>query len=322
MPRLVGTLVVLCAVAIAPGVAAGYPYPGYVAGNTIVHDPSLLVRPEQPTYVVYATHNQTRVSADRITFAESGGPFVTKPAWWAAYNGNSGSMWAPDASYHDGRYWLYYSVSTVGSQKSAIGLATSPSGLPGTWTDSGGPILTTKPGDPYNAIDPNLIVDASGSWWLVFGSYWGGIYSTPVSKVTGKPASTTPAVTHLAGRNGGPIEGATMYRHGGYYYLFASFDRCCNGAASTYNIRVGRSTSPTGPFVDQQGRAMTDGGGTLVLASHDYVRGPGGQSVMWDPAWGGRHLLVYHYYDSRLTGQPFLGINFLGWTADGWPYVW
>jgi arabinan endo-1,5-alpha-L-arabinosidase len=87
---------------------------------------------------------------------------------------------------------------------------------------------------------------------------------------------------------------------------------------STYRIMVGRSTSPTGPYTDESGTAMTSGGGTQILATHGNVIGPGGQSVMHD---ADGDLLVYHYYAASQNGTPELGVNLLGWTSSGWPFV-
>jgi arabinan endo-1,5-alpha-L-arabinosidase len=114
---------------------------------------------------------------------------------------------------------------------------------------------------------------------------------------------------------GGAIEAPYLYRHGAFYYLFTSFDRCCQGAQSTYRIMVGRSTSPTGPFVDRSGVAMTSGGGTEILAGHDAIHGPGGQSVIAD---AGSDVLVYHYYANDNSAR--LGINLIRWDSD-WPVV-
>jgi arabinan endo-1,5-alpha-L-arabinosidase len=322
--RIRALLAVLAALTVAAGLtteaARGYPNPGTVAGSTVIHDPSMAIRPSAPRYVVFGTHNQTLLSNDRVTFS-SGGPFLpTNPSWWQPYS--NGDVWAPDVSFHNGQYWLYYAVSTFGSQYSAIGLATSPTALPGSWTDQG-VVFSSHSGDNYNAIDPNLLVDASGNWWLVFGSFWHGIYMISLNPTTGKP-SGTPTPTHLAERpgvSGDPLEGAFVYQHHGYYYLFASYDYCCRGTSSTYNIRVGRSTSPTGPYTDESGASMLNGGGTTILASHGYVIGPGGQSVYFDTA-DNHDLLTYHYYDSRLNGEPFLGINFLGWDVNDFPYVY
>src|ERR1700761_1645534 len=93
-----------------------------------------------------------------------------------------------------------------------------------------------------------------------------------LSSSTGKPASS--AVTSLATRtaDSGAIEASVIYKSGSFYYLFSSWDLCCKGTSSTYNIRVGRATNVAGPYVDQSGVNLLNGGGTLVLAAHDNVR--------------------------------------------------
>jgi arabinan endo-1,5-alpha-L-arabinosidase len=169
-----------------------------------------------------------------------------------------------------------------------------------------------------NAIDPAFISDASGNWWLAFGSFFNGINMVQLDPGTGKPLGAKPTCYSLAQRTGTAIEGSTVYLHAGMYYLFASVDVCCQGINSTYHIVVGRSSSPQGPYVDRGGVAMTQGGGTIVLATHGNIIGPGGQDVLSDTDGD---FLVYHYYDGDNGGIPTLGINLLGWTSDGWPFV-
>jgi arabinan endo-1,5-alpha-L-arabinosidase len=309
----------LAAFSSAPALA--YPAPAPVTGDQMTHDPSMVFQPGTSRSTVFSTNDLMRSSTDLSAFTwGSGPPLPSTPSWWRTYN-PAGQSWAPDVSFRNGQYWMYYAVSTFGSQKSAIGLATSPTGAAGTFTDRG-IVLTSAAGKAYNAIDPALLVDASGRWWLTFGSFWKGIYQFELNPATGKARQSSPKLIHLAQRSGanGSIEGPYVVAHGGYYYLFASFDYCCRGVDSTYNIRVGRSRSPNGPFVDAAGQNMLNGGGTLLLASHDRVVGPGGQSVVRDEA-GGRDLLVYHYYDGLNAGEARLGINVLGWTAAGWPAV-
>jgi arabinan endo-1,5-alpha-L-arabinosidase len=100
------------------------------------------------------------------------------------------------------------------------------------------------------------------------------------------------------------------------YYLFVSWDRCCNGASSTYNVRVGRSTSVTGPYTDKAGVAMARGGGTLVVAGDDRWKGPGHNAVLVSD---GLTYNVYHSYDAMNNGRQTLRISELHWDADGWP---
>jgi len=85
---------------------------------------------------------------------------------------------------------------------------------------------------------------------------------------------------------------------------------------STYNVRVGRSASLTGPYVDRDGRPMLEGGGTKVLATYGNVLAPGHQTVLHE---GGNWWLIHHWYDPAHDARPELGIRPLDWDADGWP---
>jgi arabinan endo-1,5-alpha-L-arabinosidase len=282
-----------------------------------IHDPSIV--PIGAGYGLFSTHGliHEHQSTDLAAFTDGGYALASLPAWTNGYTGGSGDLWAPDLSSHNGMYWLYYAASTFGSTNSAIGLAMSSTGAPGSFVDSGAPVYTSSSCAGSNAIDPASVVDAADNAWLVFGSWSSGIQIVPVNNNTGVPtgAACTQVASHPSGTG---IEGAYVYLHGGYYYLFASIDTCCNGVSSTYRIVVGRSTAVTGPFTDRGGLALTNGGGTILLSAHGNINGPGGESAFTDAT--GR-TLVYHYYDGGNSGYPALGINRLGWTADGWPYV-
>ena len=168
--------------------------------------------------------------------------------------------------------------------------------------------------DNWNAIDPNVILDTDGKPWLLLGSFWSGIKLIALD-AQGKRVGTT--VTSIANRpnDGGAIEGPFMVRRCGYYYLFTSWDTCCKGADSTYNIRVVRGTRVPGPFADKAGTAALQGGGTLIARGDATFAGPGGQSVLID---GGKAYLVYHAY-AKSNGAITLRIADLVWDADGWP---
>jgi arabinan endo-1,5-alpha-L-arabinosidase len=178
-------------------------------------------------------------------------------------------------------------------------------------------VLTSSTCSGANSIDPGLLMDTSGNWWLSFGSFFGGIKMVQINPSTGRLLNST--CYSLANRLvGTAIEGAYVYPHGGYYYLFASLDACCDSTSSTYHVVVGRSTSPNGPFTDRGGLAMTSGGGTIVVATHGNIIGPGGESVFPD---ADGDIFVYHYYDGNNSGNVTLGVNRLAWTSDGWPYL-
>jgi arabinan endo-1,5-alpha-L-arabinosidase len=307
----------LPAAVLAPGTAqaATYPNPGPVTGSTSVHDPGIVKRTDGSYLIAHTGDNITlKTSADRVAFKDAGVAFPGGASWTTGYTGGSATLWAPDVSYHGGKYLMYYAASTFGSNHSGIFLATSTTGNAGTWTNQGLVIESTT-SSTYNAIDPNLLVDSSGNWWLDFGSFWSGIQQVQLSPSTGKRLNTT--IRNVASRGGGAIEAPFEFKHGSYYYLYVSFDLCCKGASSTYRIMVGRSTSVTGPFVDRNGAGMTAGGGTEILAGHGSIHGPGGQSVFTDVD---ADVLTYHYYTD--SGAAKLGINLIGYDSAAWPYVY
>ncbi|MFC4061974.1 arabinan endo-1,5-alpha-L-arabinosidase [Planomonospora corallina] len=302
----------------AEAALAAYPGPGRVTGDVLVHDPSMVKTPDGRYLLVHTADGiGIKTSTDRTAFRNAGVVWPKGAPWTTAYTGGSRNLWAPDLSYRNGRYYLYYSASTFGSSRSAIFLATSTTGAAGSWTDHGLVIETTS-SSGYNAIDPNLVVDSSGRWWLTFGSFWSGIKMIRLDPATGKRSASDTSVRSLAQRTtaSGSVEAPVIHRRGGYYYLFVSFDFCCRGADSTYRTMVGRSTSITGPYVDRNGTRMTAGGGTEILASHGGVHGPGHPAVLPD---ADGDLLVYHYYGD--DNRARLGVNLLGWDSAGWPYV-
>ncbi|WP_367138930.1 arabinan endo-1,5-alpha-L-arabinosidase [Saccharothrix sp. HUAS TT1] len=294
--------------------ASAYPGPGRVTGDIGVHDPSAVKRSDG-TYLIAHTGNgiSLKTSTDRTAFRNAGAAFPNGTSWANTYTDNSRNLWAPDISYRNGQHYLYYSASTFGSNRSAIFLATSPSGNSGTWTHRG-LVIESRTSDNFNAIDPDLVVDDQGRWWLSFGSFWSGIKMIALNPSTGLRSDTS--LRSIAGRNGGAIEAPNIVKRGSYYYLFVSFDRCCQGAASTYRVMVGRSTSVTGPYVARNGAALTSGGGTEILAGQGSVHGPGHQDVLADVD---SDVLIYHYYADN--GASLLGINLLSFDSAGWPYL-
>jgi arabinan endo-1,5-alpha-L-arabinosidase len=174
--------------------------------------------------------------------------------------------------------------------------------------------------DDWNAIDANFVAEDDKNVWLNWGSFWGGIKMRRLDPATGKLSTDDTTLHSLSSRPrtqpiGGSVEAPFIVKRGAWWYLFVSFDRCCRGAQSTYNVVVGRSSKITGPYVDQSGKLMTEGGGTVVIeAATPAWRGPGHQAVVRD---GSADLLFFHAYDGT-TGRPHLKIRPLIW-EDGWP---
>ncbi|MFT7722450.1 MAG: arabinan endo-1,5-alpha-L-arabinosidase [Roseateles sp.] len=300
-------LILVCAWLIAGNASALEPQ-----GDTGAHDPTLLIQGERWFVFTTGPGLQRLVSTDQgRTWRRLAPVFTRAPAWWAeAVPGQKPlDVWAPKVFQHAGRTWVLYSISTFGKNRSAIGLASSDAPDGGDWRDDG-LVVQSRAGDDFNAIDPDLFADADGRLWLSYGSFWGGLRLTQLDAKTLKPVGGS---TFIARRKGG-IEAPTIIRRGGWVYLFASYDLCCRGADSSYNIRVGRARSVAGPYLDRDGRDMMDAGGTPLLAGGPRWKGPGHQDVAGD--W-----LVHHAYDAEHGGRPQLRIARLGWTADGWPVI-
>ena len=176
-------------------------------------------------------------------------------------------------------------------------------------------MVSSQPKDDWNAIDPNIVLDENGNPWLSFGSFWGGLKIVKIDPATGKTADKV--VHSIAAR---PVEKAIeapfIMRKNGWYYLFASWDRCCKGVKSDYKIVVGRCKSVSGPYLDRSGKDMLRGGGTLVLAGYGNVKGPGHNAVLTE---GEKDWLIHHFYDANPMGMATLQIRPLLWADDGWP---
>ena len=295
-----------------------------------VHDPCIIKAGE--TYYLFCTTGSIetepgglipiRTSSDLVSWRKTGFVFDTMPQWTHDMVPRARGAWAPDIVLIDGRYHLYYSVSSFGSNHSAIGLATSPTLDPADpaygWADQG-VVLRSRTRDRYNAIDSNVVQDREGGWWISWGSFWSGLKMARLDPATGKPADDRiHDIAWRPVRRGEPsaIEAPFIISRGDWYYLFASYDFCCRGAQSTYFVACGRSAAITGPYLDVEGRSLTEGGGSLVIDGDARFRAFGHNAVLQDRDGD---YLVYHGYDTQHDGAPTLRISPIHWTADGWP---
>jgi arabinan endo-1,5-alpha-L-arabinosidase len=245
---------------------------------------------------------------------------------WAA---KDAAYWAPDITYHDGRYWLYFvtTQTTVTDEKddSAIGVATASSPA-GPWKTLDKPVVPPRRGDNGFkwTFDPAHVVDTDGRRYLYYGSYNGGIEVTELSE-DGTRQVGRPTMVATDNR----FEGAYVIRRHGWWYLFASSGDCCAGPTTGYSVFVGRSRSVRGPFTDQEGVPLTasrTGGSIALTPNGNRWVGTGHNAVVTDLA--GQDWMVYHAID---RAEPYLdepyGINRrpmlidpLTW-KDGWPTV-
>lgn len=305
-----------------------------------VHDP--VMAKHKGTYYLFATGRGIAVwsSIDLTEWKRESPVFNAPPAWTiAAVPTFKGHFWAPDISYHNGQYYLYYSVSAFGKNTSCIGLATNVTldheDPRFEWKDRG-KIIQSYPGiTNWNAIDPNVVEDDAGTAYLSFGSFWGGLkmiqlapdrmavvgdtlrLPTIASRIASSGASNPPATAaNPKDAGGNAIEAPFIFKKKDYYYLFASIDYCCKGLESTYKMIVGRSTQATGPYVDDHGTPLASGGGKLLLAGDERWQGVGHNSVY---TFDGEDYLIFHGYDGDDNGVSKLRIARLAWDEHGWP---
>ena len=298
----------------------------------VVHDPVMIK--QKNTYYIFCTGQGISVlsSTDRKHWTKRSLVFNQAPAWAVqTILGFKGHIWAPDISYHNGQYYLYYAVSAFGKNTSAIGVATNAT-LDTTspkfkWIDHGKVIQSVPNRDMWNAIDPNLVVDAESASWLAFGSFWDGIKVVKLnddllsiaqpeqwySIASRKRDVTLPDNT--AGN--AAIEAPFIFKKDNYYYLFVSFDYCCQGEKSTYKMMVGRSKNVYGPYLDKEGISMNSGGGSLVLKGDANWYGVGHNAVV---SFDDKDYLVFHGYDAHDNGKPKLRMKELMW-SNGFPEV-
>ncbi len=310
-----------------------------------IHNPSMIKAGN--TWYIFSTTGHTEgpqlpihCSTDLVTWTRCGYVFPQIPPWIKARLPGVKDLWAPDISYENGEYRVYYAYSVYARNTSGIALVTNKSLDPASpdyaWVDRG-IVLESTPDGALNAIDPNFIRDARGRNWLVFGSYYDGInvrrlasdglldrkhkqIQTIADRKRPPAISRPPRGSRGIGRRSrhplsSAIEAPFIIRHGNFYYLFTSWDPCCRGAKSTYHLVVGRSRSVTGPYRDEKGRKLMEGGGTTILTGNKAWVGPGGRSIWVSP--GGQDLLVYHAYATD-SGRSAMHLAPLDWSGK-WP---
>nr|WP_238162457.1 arabinan endo-1,5-alpha-L-arabinosidase [Cohnella sp. AR92] len=305
--------------------------------TTNAHDPSI-IKTGDGTYYVVSTDVKVggaptpgvmiRKSKDLIHWEWVGRAFDGVPEDAGAWTGGP-TLWAPDVEKFGDTYYLYYSSSTFGSNTSYIGVATS-SSMEGPWTDRG-EVIKTGAGDAPNAIDPNVVIDAEGEPWFVYGSFFDGIHIAPLDPATGKlkePGFGKRIAARDSKTESGAVEGPYLIYKPELkkYYLFVSYD----SLSSDYNVRVGRSDSIEGPYLDYNGRDLTDTAydppfdvGTKILGGYKFGDSdgwvaPGHNSILQD---GENDYIVHHARPESDSNWMYLHVRKLLWTSDGWPVV-
>lgn len=273
-------------------------------GNVFIHDPSTVVKCDGKYY----------------TFGTGSGGLISEDGWtWTDGAVRTGGGVAPDVVKIGDRYLVSYSA-----------------GFPGTEGQTRGNIITmwTKTLDPTSpdfgysepqlvawaasdedcwAIDPAFLLDPNtGRLWCSYGTYFGEIRIVELDPATGKRLEGNEAVSIAI-----DCEATALMYRDGWYYLLGTHGTCCDGVNSTYNIVCGRSRSVTGPYVDNMGRDMMQGGGKMVLSAGDRRTGPGHFGLYVEEE-GVEKMSCHYEADYELSGRSTLGIRSLIW-KNGWP---
>ena len=289
-------------------------------GQPGMHDPSTVVV-HDGKYYVYATGAglPIAISDDGWTWRRAGTLMQAVPGGKPgpdvlARGGNN--TWAPDVIKSGDKYFVYYSAP--GTQpKSAIGLLVGrtldPQSPDHKWED-GGPVVWSDGVEDSNAIDPGVFRDpTNGSLWLTYGSYFGYIRLVELDPKTGKRLYPNRKPIDIAINS----EASIMIFRDDWYYLLVTHGSCCAGANSSYNVRMGRARKVTGPFLDNMGIDMLQGGGKLFLGSGGRSIGPGHFGLL-DLGEGVQKFSLHFEADLDRGGISVLDIRPLLW-RDGWP---
>lgn len=164
---------------------------------------------------------------------------------------------------------------------------------------------------------------------MYYGSAWDGIYVLQINPSTGLVATIGDKGTRIAQRGftgntiNGNIEGPEIIYNSKYnkYFLFIAYD----WLETKYNVRVGRSDFPEGPFLDFNGKDMNEEADNvpMILAPYKFLNHGGWQGTS-HPAVFQDEGQFYMAHQGRPGVDKYymvLHIRKLFWTEDGWPVV-
>ena len=279
------------------------------------HDPDIIRYEDGYALATTDNHMLMQFSEDALNW-KNGEPAMPEFSKWLY-------KYAPNMI-DGGEYRMYYCGSEMGIRSSGMGFMSSkeidPTKPGYGWTDQGEVIHTVK-SDSYNAIDAAVLKDLDGKVWMAFGSWGTGIHILilELDEKTGKVKDGA-KMQNIANRGGAGVEGASLIEHNGKYFLFTAWDNCCKKGAdlenNSYKTTVGRSNRINGGYVDRSGKALLDGGGTILLSRYGRYYGPAGGEAFEDV---NRQRFVNHYYDKNDGGNSYIQVRDIVWTDDNWP---
>ncbi len=282
--------------------SSGVAHAQQLAGEPYIHDPSTVTLSDGKYY----------------TFGTGRGGLVSEDGWtWHAGGERPGGGVAPDVIKIGDRYYVAYAVGGGGMSGGHASLVkimwtrTLDPKSPEFGYHDVGVVASSDGVENQDAIDPAFLM-ADGHLWLSYGTYFGSIRMIELDPATGqRMAGNQPVDVAI------DMEATALMYRDGWYYLLGTHGTCCDGPNSSYNIRVGRSRTPTGPYVDNMGIPLLKGGGKLVVAGRGRVYGPGHFGLI-DLGGGMQKFSMHYEADMDRSGRSVLGIQPLLW-RDGWP---
>ncbi|HOK95892.1 MAG TPA: family 43 glycosylhydrolase [Anaerohalosphaeraceae bacterium] len=272
-------------------------------GEPYIHDPSTVVQCDGKYY----------------TFGTGGGGLISNDGWtWRSGAVRPGGGAAPDVMKIGDRYLVVYGATGGGLGGGHNGRILTmwnktldPNSPDFKYTE---PIeVASSDGiEDCDAIDPSLCLDPKGRLWCTYGTYFGYIRIVQLDPKTGMRVKGNKPVNIAI-----DCEATALIYRDGWYYLFGTHGTCCSGTHSTYNIRVGRSRKPTGPYLDNMGIDMLRGGGKLVVAANNRLIGPGHFGLI-DLGNDVQKFSCHYEADMDRGGRSVLDIRPLLW-KNGWP---
>lgn len=273
-------------------------------GEPYIHDPSTIMECDGKYY----------------TFGTGGGGLISNDGWtWNGGGVRPGGGAAPDALKIGDRYLIAYSATGGGLGGGHSGRVLT------MWNKTLDPnspdfaytepieVASSVDDEDCDAIDAGLLLDpTTGRLWLTYGTYFGFIRLVELDPATGKRVEGNKEINIAI-----DCEATTLMYRDGWYYLLGTHGTCCDGPNSTYNIVVGRSRQVTGPYVDNMGRKMLEGGGKMVIGARNRRTGAG-HFGLFKVAEGVEKMSFHWEADFDRGGRSVLAIHPLLW-KNGWP---
>jgi arabinan endo-1,5-alpha-L-arabinosidase len=252
----------VAAILLTAAVPALYAQTPALNGEPYIHDPSTIAFSDGKFF----------------TFGTGGGGLISEDGWtWHGGAQRPGGGVAPDVIKIGDRYYMAYARGGGGMSGGHA------SNVYVMWTKSLDPnspdfkfseaelVASSDGTEDCDAIDPAFLLDpTTGRLWLSYGTYFGYIRMVELDPKTGKRVAGNQAVNVAI-----DMEATALLYRDGWYYLLGTHGTCCDGANSTYNIRVGRSRNVLGPYLDHIGIPLLKGGGKLVVAASGHFVGAG-----------------------------------------------